>query len=377
MNKKFILILLIIVFNLFLTATAFAQTSPGNQRIRDLQPNSRNSTSPTTRPPSSPPASTPPANTPVNFCDYLVGVSTTYGEFVYITVSDKYFDDYPEGYLTALKAQPNGSNLPDDPILAYRTLLKSFYYSGETRLPTQTVVKNQVNKAITSLGDSNRPQFPMMVLGVMFTGDKYTEVYPKGYSVENGLTQLGCSGAKPSLVIAFTPVIHLYSSDQEFTLNLPSTTTFINQPYSLTDGIKLRGGSSLYYEFAKIELLNNLKKPPLAIIKGKNLNHFLTSKLLPQLSLTSTELEQVISLDINPQLNNINQEQNYEVMVLQNQEVNLLLPLSINPTPDTTIRNLIIVKATANSELINNLDNYLISTPRVGTTMVENGFLLW
>ncbi|MBI4038910.1 hypothetical protein HY384_03045 [Candidatus Daviesbacteria bacterium] len=207
------------------------------------------------------------------------------------------------------------------------------------------------------------------------------EGYPLAGNVTEGFAMLQCGVNNPRVLLSGSPLIHTYSPNSLAIKIKPLVgVTFASPNYSLINGFTTKTNSNyLYYEFVKsqelIQRAQSLGRRRI-VVRGNNLENIILEKLLPSLNLTNKELKDFIEADIKPQLSKLSalNSHSYEVILLQNSEVDSLIPLEITPIPDTLIRNLIIVKGTSAPTTTYNLKP--MNSPRSDLTIVENSFIL-
>lgn len=230
------------------------------------------------------------------------------------------------------------------------------------------------------------PQLPYLIVNPTATiGDepffiKYAS-YPMMRSLELALNSITCSGQIIPRINSLSPIIYTYSP-KPVNIKLPSAITYSNYlNYSFQNGISININNPLYYE-VRNDLISRkiLDSKNSQVVKGVDLSYFLYDILIPKLGLKPTELSDYLKLDVSPQLDQLNEQnlnQNYLVILLQNREVDPILPLEIKPYPKIFIRNLIVIKpittpTTTTFNSINVISNNLI---REENTIVENGFI--
>lgn len=282
----------------------------------------------------------------------------------------------------------------------YYVLAKILDHSEMEYLKVNTV-KGEIIKVSQTiarlLNEHNLPNMPFLLVNQqqLFIQESLGvfDNYPQAPTWRDGLRTLGCNPENPKFSISASPIINLYGHNIE-AVNLkfknPNLLTYAEQRYSFNDGFRLSKSNSLYYEFNKEEFITNLSSNNLSltayysvVIAKDNLKKYLYQILLPKLALTENELNQFIQKDINPQLNNLNSTStsasNYQITLFSTSSLNNLLPIQISPTPDTLIRNLILISPTNNPITDNpkQLDLPLINKTRIGDiVVVENGFIL-
>lgn len=405
--KNFLIISFIFCLLILVPSISLAQTNNPYPQLRQLIPSSSPAT-PVPPPPGPPPPAVPPppgapppgtpppppdtppvTESPLKLCDSLVGIQVPqWIEFIYLTVSDDFIRINKDDYLRELQKDNNYSKLSsdfsgktDDIINYYRQVVRSFYHSPEFRLPIATSIKQQVKGVIAQVGRNNYPPIPFLVLNTAFTGDAYADQYPPAQTINEALGKLGCTGATPKLSTAFSPYIYLYpTSETAVQVKIGREVTYSSPDYSLINGFHVYAkpeGTRLYYEFGRDNsqlAASSYQSKNNIIVKAEKIKDYLFNNLLPKLGLTNQELTDY-QQEITNQLKNINIDQNYQIILLQNQEVDNLIPLSITPKPDTIIRNMIIIRPTSYAPTTP-YTLYPIPYLRPGFTLVENGFMM-
>lgn len=392
-RSTIILLLLTVIFFLSPWLNVFAQT-PINIDALNPSPNPSIAPSPQISPsPSSTPSPRPsptPNEPPLKLCDSLVAVAAPAGDLVYLYVSDDFVRRNKPDYMEQLKADPNYSNIANNPEIIdyYRALASKFYYSGQFRLPAVTVIKAQVQNGITELGSKNFPKFPYLILGTMFTYGSHIDGYPMAIDLTNAVNKIGCTGSTPQKSLAFSPIIHTYTPyPQPVSIKLkdPSILSYSDHPYTLKQGFITENNSSIYYEFIQNNIaFANISDENSVVVEKNKLKDYILKQLLPQLNLNDQELNQFLKKDINPQLARLNLSsdeigQNYKITFLTTNQVNNLIPLTISPSPDLIIRNMIIIKPTIEPLSLQSkkLQTNLINREVDKLIIVENGFILF
>lgn len=132
------------------------------------------------------------------------------------------------------------------------------------------------------------------------------------------------------------------------------------------DGQKLR---YIPYEF----LRNDFKRPERGfIIEGSKLEEYLRNDLWKKLGLTDSEINDYW-LDTKPR---IKPSPYYFISLIDRSEIDRVLPMEVNPKPDTIIRNMtyILPLSSQPTKSIIPLDDNQLSAPeRKGFTVLENG----
>lgn len=250
-------------------------------------------------------------------------------------------------------------------------------YSQQVDGPYATLVA--MSNIADALSANGWPKLPFVTVRLGSPNVKGSlSNYPPANSWKDAFRNSTCSPDNPTLVFVGTPLIYLYAnSPVAVNIKIATPITFSDPIYSLLHGFSATAtlqGSKLYYEFDQSVLSKNETGDLLAVVDGKDLKNYLLNEVLPKLGLNYQEITDY-QKDIITQLTTINSQKNYQVNLLQNQQVDWLLPWIITPKPDSILRNMLIITPTLSPTFST---NYMINTrfQRKGLTIVENGLVV-
>lgn len=188
-----------------------------------------------------------------------------------------------------------------------------------------------------------------------------------------------CSGSIYLGLEAFSPLIYLYptqTTDVELSIKSPiisagiplkSNTWYIR---ALPNGT-LTTANGKHHKFIPYEFLrSDFKRPEkgMVIEKGK-LEEYLKNDLWRKLGLTNSEVEDYW-WDTKGRVQN---SPYYFVSLIERNEIDRVLPMEVNPKPDTIIRNMTYILPLSSKPNLTLQPLEITASERVGFTVLENG----
>lgn len=204
--------------------------------------------------------------------------------------------------------------------------------------------------------------------------------YPISREVSVG--RIKCPDADYYNIATLSPLIYLYpQSPTPITLKINSP--LISPKLSLNNGYwstvaspdgTLTTLDGNRYRFIPYEFLrNDFKRPEKGfIVEGNRLEEYLKNELWPKLGLTDKEIEDYW-VDTKPR---VKSSPYYFVSLIDRSEIDRVLPMEVNPKPDTILRNMTYILPLPSEPAITPVpleNEKLIAPERKGFTVLENG----